>query len=163
MKSQLDTVKDRIYVNSRDSLISGNIALDKEEKSIITQIGEIERIHPDVYKYILDLIIKKHKYDTERNKEDSLNTTWNKDLVHAFFVEYEHIKFSDGYFYQDANKLRTKFDKFPINDRPALLSNIKKLDMRLFHLLQLIIRKQETRKDYIEFMHILYNNRIYGQ
>ena len=109
------------------------IELDNEKKREIKQIQQI------------------------KNRE---NTNWARNIISNFFAEYQDRKFSNGYFYLESSEIRNKFSNLNPVNRAELISNIKKLDINLFHLLQLIIQKKDTRDTYSELMTILYNNEV---
>jgi len=164
LETQLNQVLDTIYINNRDSQISNNIVLEANKKSLIAQMNNIEITNPEAYEYIKKLIIYKHYESREKKKElqtrNLENTNWNRSIIANFFAEYRDYKFSNGYFYLDCVELRNKFSNLDPVSRPELIANIKKLDMRLFHLLQLIIQKKDTRADCNELLTILDDNRV---
>ncbi len=92
-----------------------------------------------------------------KNRE---NKNWDRKIISNFFAEYQDRKFSNGYFYLNNIELRNKFSNLNTLLRVDLISNIKKLDQRLFHLLQLIIQKKDTRATYSELLNILDNNEV---
>jgi hypothetical protein len=164
LETQLNDIRDRIYINNRDLQFSNNIVLEAEKESLITQMNNIKITHPEAYKYITDLILYKY-YETEKmNKQLKIknreNTNWSRSIVSNFFAEYQDRKFANGYFYLEGIELRNKFANLNPVNRPELIKNIKNLDSRALYLLQLIIQQKETRADYTELLTILDNNQV---
>jgi hypothetical protein len=164
LETQLNQIRDAIYINNRDSEISNNSVLEANKESLIAQMDNIKITNPEAYKYIDDLIIYKYYENQEKRKETQMknreNTNWDRNIVSNFFAEYQDRKFANGFFYLDGKELKNKFSNLNPVNRQELISNIKKLDMRLFHLLQLIIQKRETRDNYIELLNILDDNQV---
>jgi hypothetical protein len=164
LDKQLNDIRDTLYLNNRNSDTSNNNILEAVEQSLTKQMDNIKITHPDAYKYITDLIIL--KYSEEKNKNTELrkknreNSNWSRGTLSNFFAEYQDRKFANGYFYLNASAIRNKFSSLNSVSRVELISNIKKLDERAFHLLQLIIQKKDTRADYSELLTILDNNEV---
>lgn len=164
LETQLNNVRDTIYLNNRNSETSNNTILEATEKSLTTQMDNIKITNPEAHKYITDLIIYKHYENQNKNRELKIknreNTNWARNIVSNFFAEYQDRKFADGYFYLESSEIRNKFSNLNPVSRVDLISNIKKLDERVFHLLQLIIQKKDTRDTYSNLMTILDNNEV---
>jgi hypothetical protein len=164
LETRLNEVRDKIYMNDRDLLSRNNTVLEAEEESIKTLLDEIKQTKPEAYKYINDLIIYNYNENKRQNNllkiKNRENTKWDRNIVSKFFAEYQDRKFANGYFYLNNIELRNKFSNLNTLLRVDLISNIKKLDQRLFHLLQLIIQKKDTRASYSELLNILDNNEV---
>jgi hypothetical protein len=164
LETQLNNVRDTIYLNNRNSETSNNIILEATEKSLITQMDNIKITNPEAYKYIMDLILYKHYQNQYKNNELKIknreNTKWDRNIISNFFAEYQDRKFANGYFYLESSQILNKFSNLNPVSRVELISNIKKLDMNLFRLLQLIIQKKDTRDNYTELLTILDNNEV---
>jgi len=164
LETRLNEVRDKIYINHRDLLSGNNTELEVEEESIKTLMNNIKQTKPEAYKYINDLIIYKYNENKSQNNllkiKNRANTNWDKRIVSHFFAEYQDRKFSDGYFYLNNIELRNKFSRLDAIKRVDLISNIKKMDENVFHLLQLIIQKKDTRAVYTELLNILDNNEV---
>lgn len=164
LESQLNNIRDTLYLNNRNSETSNNTILEATEKSLITQMDNIKITNPEAHKYITDLIIYKHYENQNKNRELKIknreNTNWARNVISNFFAEYQDRKFSNGYFYLESSEIRNKFSNLNPISRVDLISNIKKLDERVFHLLQLIIQKKDTRDTYSNLMTILDNNEV---
>jgi hypothetical protein len=164
LETKLNEIRDTLYINNRNSETVYNTILEETEKSLTTQMDNIKITNPEAYKYITDLIIYKHYENQYKNKELKIknreNTNWNRNIISNFFAEYQDRKFANGYFYLESSQIRNKFSNLNPVSRVELISNIKKLDERLFHLLQLIIQKKDTRIIYSELLTILDNNEV---
>lgn len=164
LETRLNEIRDKIYMNDRDLLSRNNTVLEAEEESIKTLLDEIKQTKPEAYKYINDLIIYNYNENKRQNNllkiKNRENTKWDRNIVSKFFAEYQDRKFANGYFYLNNIELRNKFSNLNSIKRFDLISNIKKLDEQVFHLLQLIIQKKDTRASYSELLNILDNNEV---